>query len=81
MYLNKACKQADDTDYMSILLYHINLIKIMKLEKLKLKNKSLSKEAMNIAFGGRVAAEGTVTGGGCSYSASTGCYDCTGTPD
>jgi hypothetical protein len=53
----------------------------MKLEKLKSKNKSLSKEAMNIAYGGRVAAEGTVTGGGCSYSASTGCYDCTGTAD
>jgi hypothetical protein len=53
----------------------------MKLEKLKSKNKSLSKEAMNITFGGRMAAEGTITGGTASYTAGTGCYDCTGTVD
>lgn len=52
-----------------------------KLEKLKLESKSLSKESMNITFGGRLAAEGTITGGSCSLTVATGCYDCTGTPD
>ena len=53
----------------------------MKLEKLKLKNKSLSKESMNITFGGSAPAEGTVKNAECTMSASTGCYDCTGTAD
>jgi len=53
----------------------------MKLEKLKLGKKAISKEAMSITFGGRMAAEGTITGGTASYTASTGCYDCTGTVD
>jgi len=47
----------------------------MKLEKLKLGNKSLSKESMNITFGGRMAA-GTVGGTNCSSTAAGESSDC-----
>lgn len=47
----------------------------MKLEKLKLKNKTLSKESMNVTFGGRIAA-GTVGGTNCSATGSEGGSDC-----
>jgi hypothetical protein len=52
----------------------------MKLEKLALKKEVLSKESMSVTYGGKMAA-GTITGGECSMTASTGCYDCSGSPD
>jgi len=44
----------------------------MKLEKLKLKNKSLTKEAMIVTFGGYGCQRGT----NCSSTGTDGSIDC-----
>lgn len=47
----------------------------MRLEKLKLESKALSKESMNITFGGKLMVA-TVGGTNCSSTASGEASDC-----
>ena len=52
----------------------------MKLEKLKLEEKSISKESMSITFGGNVAAN-SVSGSNCSETNGSGSDCCSDLDD